>query len=558
MNNNYTTVHPTTDGSMDTRYKFMQSDFMGKATAGHGTGKANDPLSAPFINTLPNVINVNDTQRTSFTADARRIAADAAASSSTVMHRHDRQFGPLHPMDYDPHPQVGHRQVDRPEPTPAFYERTRKLTPSESAKRNVAFRSDTQHMLRRDTVRAPAAFVPRPLMRDRRNNDLTQMEDRHRQAATMRDLGKTENPALRTDPFVGRHRKKQLSQTAAATTNKEEEFSATPAALLGDSAAAYEKNNLIKPRAVTRTTSNPHVSSRVSQEMRAINMAQVRATRNAGDHASAQERAVFDADGGATSNANTPSFLGEDYSMVPTGRTQTRGTSAGLGGDRGTSTYIPVRKPQMHTSRYKQTNPIDAQRVFDGDVSNATAWQFGTPVKAKRAIGKHELMRTAKDMRVTGQEIAPGAEAINPAWFNGAQTRGADFKGGKNANHEGVRAPGHMINRASQRASLGISDTGTRTLRFDTMVAPRGGELYENIALLTNPFATHHEAYYSLQRHVNGHARPHSAAPAYGALYRPINKQGGRMDNMPAGVAPVASAVATSGSGSAKTLATSL
>ena len=557
MNNNHTTVHPTTDGSMDTRYEFMQSEFMGKATAGYGTGNANDPLSVPFMNTLPNVTNVNDTQRTSLTADARRLATDMAASSATVMHRHDRQFGPLHPMDYDPHPQVGYRQVDHPEPTTAFYERTRHLTPSEAVKRNVAFRADTQHMLRRDTIQAPAAFVPRPLMRNRRNDDLITIEERPRQAATMRDLGKTENPALRTDPFVGRHRKKKLSQTAATG----ERLDATlPAALLGDSATAYEKNDLIRPRAVTRTTSNPHVSSRVSLEMRAINMAQVRATRNAGDHASSLERAVFDTDMGApSSSTNTTSFLGDDYSMVPTGRTQSRGTAAGLGGDRGTATYMPVRKPQMHTSRYKQTNPIDAQRVFDGDVSNTTAWQFATPVKAKRALGKHELIRSAKDMRFAGKEIAPGAEAINPAWFNGKQTRGADFKGGKNADHEGLRAPGHMINRASQRASLGISDTGHRMLRFDTMVAPRGGELYENIALLTNPFAAHHEAYYSLQQHVRGADRPDdTVAPAYGALHRPINKQGGRMDNMPAGMAHVASTVATSGSGSAKTIATSL
>ena len=42
MNNNHLTVHPTTDGSMDTRYRFMESEFMGKATAGHGTGGAND------------------------------------------------------------------------------------------------------------------------------------------------------------------------------------------------------------------------------------------------------------------------------------------------------------------------------------------------------------------------------------------------------------------------------------------------------------------------------------------------------------------------------------
>jgi len=521
MINNYTDTHPTTDASLDTRLRMLPEEFMGKAARGAGLGGPNDPIQ-PWQQDKANVMHINDTNRRTF-ADGRARASDAAKTSVGHYRLHDRQIGPLHPMDYEPDPSVGHRQVDRPEyTTKLFDDRFNRTTPSRAIKRDTHLpgQADADSGFRRTVTYSPALFTARPITRGVRNAEMRDVPSREVQASNMADLGKTDNPLMRVNPLHGMRQKKPLSGTEQMRTVPD-------------------------PRAVTRDA-NAYTRALVATEDRDMMMQSVLNQFHDNENASAEDRKFFDYRGaaggrgmaerldglpaesiglGADIQPPPHDTMGSDYELVPTGRTRNSGVGSGLQGYHlGVPTHTPVRKPQWSTNSYKNTNMMDAQRVF-GD---GGTWGFATPIRASTNRGTREMVRSDNRRRVDGYERPGGLEGVADYMLNGVSTRGGDYRGGKiHSVHEGTRQPtSTRTDTASQRAAVGQFTGTKRDLPMDTMVQTRGGELWSKAALLTNIYAPRHHAHYDL-------AERTQAAAAGETEGDPFTKAGGFAVNRP-------------------------
>ena len=517
---NYVDVQPTVDRSMDTRLEMSHEEFLGKGTRGVGMGGPKDPLT-PWHQDKPNVMHVNDVGKATFD-DSRSRALETAIASFKRTGRHDRQIGPLHPMDYEPDPSVGHRQVDRPEYTQSLYTDRYAQTsvPSEKMKQDTILPgpADTDSGFRRTVDYKPALFVPRPIMRDVRNDSVKMIPQREVQAATMQDLGKSDNPLFRQDPFHGVRKKVELSKVDSRLID-----------------------NLPHTRAVTRDAS-AFTDAKVADANRDIGMAAARNGMRMLDNVAPGDRSFFDYYDGDQEKLATSSPIsiapalhdpvGSDYSLVPTGRAKVSGVGSGLAGmHTSIPTHMPVRKPQWSTSMYKHTNLMDAQRVF-----GQGKWGFGTPVRSSTNRGVFPLMRVEGRRRVGGYERPQGLDGVADYMLGGTSTRGRDHQGGKShSTHDGVRQPVRdRRGTATARSAVGEFAGTKRQLPMDTIVGTRGGELWSVAAQVQHPFAVKHEAYYSARDQLGITADGMQGEAKHDSMHSYINKEGGFLPNPPA------------------------
>jgi hypothetical protein len=160
----------------------LSSDmYQGKDTRGIGLGGANDPISIPFGHSdgvFPSVNNANDQSKGFFAQHRTMLESIARTSAPLSATRNDLTFGNLHPMDYDPHPAVGHRHADNPDlDDPAVFDRIVRGAPSEYMKRQLAPTGpgDMDIGFRENVAYGGRQFQRhRPLMRRSRNSDINE------------------------------------------------------------------------------------------------------------------------------------------------------------------------------------------------------------------------------------------------------------------------------------------------------------------------------------------------------------------------------------------------
>jgi hypothetical protein len=198
--------------------------FEGKDTRGVGLGGAEDPISMPFSRSdgvFPSVNNANDQNKAFFPQHRATHEAFARTSASMSATRNDIIFGNLHPMDYDPHPAVGHRHPDNPDLDDAeVFDRVTRGAPSDYMKHQLVAPSlaDMDIGYRHTVAYGGRSFQRhRPLIRRNRNSDIKEAVYGQEATSSVASAIGRSMPTHRVDPREGMYMKRDIVGFGAVT-----------------------------------------------------------------------------------------------------------------------------------------------------------------------------------------------------------------------------------------------------------------------------------------------------------------------------------------------------
>jgi hypothetical protein len=179
--NNHHDIEHTVDYAMWDVGRLTSDMFQGKDTRGIGLGGPDDPISVPYGHSegvFPSVNNANDQSKSFFASHRDTLESLARTSAPLSSTRNDVMFWNLHPMDYDPHPAVGHRHADVPDlDDPAVFDRIIRGAPSDYMKRQLTMTGpgDMDVGFRRTVSYGGRQYQRhRPLLRRSRNSDINE------------------------------------------------------------------------------------------------------------------------------------------------------------------------------------------------------------------------------------------------------------------------------------------------------------------------------------------------------------------------------------------------